>query len=338
MSGDAIAMNRIQLTLACEQYDRTDALREGRVQPEGIELIYLPLSPQETFWRMLRHLDFDAAEMSLAAWSVAKSRGEDRIIAIPVFTSREFRHSAIYININSGITKPQDLRGKRVGVPEYMLTAVVWARGILQSEYGVAATEMLWLTGGQEEPGREERIALKKPPNVSIEPIPAGQTLSAMLDQGQLDAVITPLLPSVYARGSPRVRRLFPNFREVEREYYRRTGIFPIMHTVCMKTSLYEKHPWIAQSLYKAFRKSRDEAVAKLYDTNALRISLPWVVAEAEESEQTFAGGDFWPYGIEPNRKTIQTLLDYLKQQALLERGVAIEELFACNTFDMYKT
>jgi 4,5-dihydroxyphthalate decarboxylase len=338
MSGDAIAMNRIQLTLACEQYDRTDALREGRVQPEGIELIYLPLSPQETFWRMLRHLDFDAAEMSLAAWSVAKSRGEDRIIAIPVFTSREFRHSAIYINVNSGITKPQDLRGKRVGVPEYMLTAVVWARGILHSEYGVAATEMRWLTGGQEEAGRQERIALKKPPNVSIEPIPAGQTLSAMLDQGELDAVITPLLPSVYARRSPRVRRLFPNFREVEREYYRRTGIFPIMHTVCMKTSLYEKHPWIAQSLYKAFRKSRDEAVARLYDTNALRISLPWVVAETEESEQTFAGGDFWPYGIEPNRKTIETLLDYLKQQCLLERGVAIEELFAANTFDMYKT
>jgi 4,5-dihydroxyphthalate decarboxylase len=331
-------MNKIRLTLACEQYDRTDALREGRIQPEGIELIYLPLSPQETFWRMLRHLDFDAAEMSLAAWSVAKSRGEDRIIAIPVFTSREFRHSAIYINVNSGITKPQDLRGKRVGVPEYMLTAVVWARGILYSEYGLAASEILWLTGGQEEAGREERIALKKPPNVSIEPIPAGRTLSAMLDQGELDAVITPLLPSVYARRSPRVRRLFPNFREVEREYYQRTGIFPIMHTVCMKTSLYEKYPWIAQSLYTAFRKSRDEAVAKLYDTNALRISLPWVVAEAEQSEQTFAGGDFWPYGIEPNRKTIQTLLDYLKQQGLLEREVGIEELFAGSTFDMYKT
>ena len=331
-------MSRIQLTLACEQYDRTDALREGRVQPEGIDLIYLPLSPQETFWRMLRHLDFDAAEMSLAAWSVAKSRGEDRIIAIPVFTSREFRHSAIYINVDSAIAKPQDLRGKRVGVPEYMLTAVVWARGILQSEYGVAASEMLWLTGGQEEAGREERIALKKPPGVSIEPIPAGQTLSAMLDQGELDAVITPLLPSVYAQRSPHVRRLFPNFRDVEREYYRRTGVFPIMHTVCLKTSLYEKHPWIAQSLYKAFCTSRDEAVAKLYDTNALRISLPWVVAEAEETEHTFAGGDFWPYGVEPNRKTIQTLLEYLKQQGLLEREVRIEELFAANTFDMYKT
>jgi 4,5-dihydroxyphthalate decarboxylase len=331
-------MNKIQVTLACEQYDRTDALREGRIQPEGIDLVYLPLSPQETFWRMLRHLDFDAAEMSLAAWSVAKSRGEDRIIAIPVFTSREFRHSAMYINVKSGVHKPQDLRGKKIGVPEYMLTAVVWARGILHSEYGVAPNEIFWMIGGQEEPGREERIALKKPPNVSIESIPPGQTLSAMLDQGDLDAVITPLLPSVYARRSPQVRRLFPDFREVEREYYQRTRIFPIMHTVCMKTSLYKSHPWIAQSLYKAFRKSRDEAVAKLYDTNALRISLPWVVAEAEESERLFPGGDFWPYGIEPNRKTIQTLLDYLKQQSLLEREIAIEELFAANTFDMYKT
>jgi 4,5-dihydroxyphthalate decarboxylase len=331
-------MRKIQLTLACEQYDRTDALREGRVQPDGIDLVYLALSPQETFWRMLRHLEFDAAEMSLSAWSVAKSRGEDRIIAIPVFTSREFRHSAMYINVNSGIGKPQDLRGKKIGVPEYMLTAVVWARGILQNEYGVTPSEVTWMTGGQEEPGREERITLKKPRNVTIEPIPQGQTLSAMLDQGEIDAVITPLLPSVYARRSPRVRRLFPDFRKVEREYYQRTGIFPIMHTVCVKRSLYESHPWIAQSLYKGFRQSLDIALAKLYDTNALRVSLPWVVAEAEESERIFAEGNFWPYGLELNRKTIQTLLDYLKQQELLEREVKIEELFAPNTFDMYKT
>lgn len=331
-------MKRIELTLACEAYDRTDALREGRVQPEGIDLLYLPLSPQETFWRMLRHLEFDAAEMSLSAWTVAKSRGENRIIGIPVFTSREFRHSAIYVNLKANISKPEDLRGKRVGVPEYMLTAVVWARGILQSEYGIDPKEMKWLVGGQEEPGRQERIELKKPPGVSIERVPEDQTLSAMLDAGELDAVITPLLPSVYSPRSPRVRRLFPNFREVEKAYYKKTGVFPIMHTVCMKTSLYEKHPWIAQNLYKAFRASRDEAISRLHDTNALRISLPWVVAEAEESEITFARGDFWPYGIEPNRKTIQTLIDYLKQQHLLEHDVRIEELFAANTFDMYKT
>ena len=212
-------MKKIELTLACETYDRTDALREGRIQPEGIDLVYLPMSPQETFWRMLRHLEFDAAEMSLSAWTVAKSRGEDRIIAIPVFTSREFRHSAIYVNLRANITKPEDLRGKRVGVPEYMLTAVVWARGILQSEYGIEPKEMKWLVGGQEDPGRQERIELKKPPGVSIERVPEDQTLSAMLDAGDLDAVITPLLPSVYSPRSPRVRRLFPNFREVEKAY-----------------------------------------------------------------------------------------------------------------------
>jgi 4,5-dihydroxyphthalate decarboxylase len=331
-------MNKINITLACEAYDRTDALREGRVQPEGIDLLYVPLSPQETFWRMLRHFEFDAAEMSLAAWTVAKSRGENRIIAIPVFTSRQFRHSAIYINVNSKISKPEDLRGKRVGVPEYMLTAVVWARGILQSEYGVEPKDIKWLLGGQEEPGRQERIELKKPPGVSIERVPENQTLSKMLDAGELDAVITPLLPSVYSPRSTRVRRLFPNFREVEKAYYKKTGVFPIMHTVCIKSSLYEKHPWVAQNLYKAFRASRDAAIYNLRDTNALRISLPWVVAEAEESETVFADGDFWPYGIEPNRKTIQTLIDYLKQQHLLERDVKIEELFAPNTFDMYKT
>jgi 4,5-dihydroxyphthalate decarboxylase len=331
-------VRKLELTLACEAYDRTDALREGRIVPEGIDLVYLPLSPQETFWRMLRHLEFDAAEMSLSAWTVAKSRGENRIVAIPVFTSREFRHSAIYVNLKANITKPADLRGKRVGVPEYMLTAVVWARGILESEYGVSPKEMKWLIGGQEEPGRQERIELRKPPGVSIERIPEDRTLSEMLDTGEIDAVITPLLPSVYSPRAPRVRRLFPNFREVERAYYKKTGIFPIMHTVVIKTSLYEKHPWVAQSLYKAFRNSRDEAIRRLHDTNALRISLPWVVAEAEESEVTFTDGDFWPYGVEPNRKTIQALIDYLRQQDLLERDVKIEELFAANTFDMYKT
>jgi 4,5-dihydroxyphthalate decarboxylase len=329
---------KLELTLSCERYDRTDALREGRIQPEGIDLVYLSLSPQETFWRMLRHFEFDVAEMSLAAFTIAKSRGENRIIAIPVFTSREFRHSAIYINTKAGIEKPSDLKGKRVGVPEYMLTAVCWARGILQSEYGISPKELKWLTGGQEQPGRQERIELRKPAGVSIEPVPAGRSLSEMLDAGDIDACITPLTPSVYAKRSPRVRRLFPNFREVEREYYKKTGIFPIMHTVAMKTSLYEKHPWVAQSLYKAFLYSRNEAISRVHDTNALNITLPWVVAEAEESERLFANGDIWPYGFEANRKTLQQLIDYMRQDGLLERDVKVEELFAPNTFDMYKT
>lgn len=331
-------MREIELTLACEESDRTDALREGRIKPEGIDLIYLALSPQESFFRMLRHLDFDVSEMSLAAWTVAKSRGDDRLTGIPVFPSRQFRHSAIYININSNISEPEDLKGKRVGLPEYMLTAVCWARGILDSEYGVSPKELRWFTGGQEEPGREERIELRKPTGVSIEPIPPGKTLSAMLDEGELDAVLTPLLPSVFAKRSPRVRRLFPNFRQAEREYYKKTGIFPIMHTLCMKTSLYEKYPWIAQSLYKAFCRARDEAVSRLYDTNVLRVTLPWLVAEAEETAAMFENNDFWAYGIEPNRKTLQTFIDYLDRHGLLERKVRIEELFAPNTVNMYRT
>ena len=330
-------MKKLELTLACEQYDRTDALREGKIEPEGCELIYLPLAPQETFWRMMRHLDFDVAETSLAAYVIAKSRGQNQIIGIPVFPSRQFRHSAIYINVNSKISTPSDLKGKRVGVPEYQLTAVVWARGILQNEYGVDPKDMFWFTGGQEEAGREERIELRKPPGVSIEAIPKTRTLSGMLDEGALDACMTPLLPSVYAHRSPRVRRLFENFREVEKDFYKRTGVFPIMHTLAMKTSLYEKYPWVSQSLYKAFSKSKEEAIKKLYDTNALRITLPWVVAEVEE-EAKFLGGDIWPFGVEPNRKTIQTFISYLDQQGLLERPVTIEELFAPNTFDMYKT
>jgi len=330
-------MSKLEITLACEQYDRTDALREGRIRPAGIDLIYLPLSPQETFWRMMRHLDFDVAEMSLAAYIIAKSRGENRIIAIPVFPSRQFRHSAIYLNVNSKIRRPEDLKGKKVGVPEYQLTAVIWARGILQNDYGVDPRDILWFTGGQEEPGREERIELKKPVGVSIEPVPRERSLSGMLDEGELDAVITPLLPSVYARRSPRVRRLFENFREVEKDFYKRTGVFPIMHTLVMKRSLYDKHPWVSQNLYKAFSHAKEEAMQKLHDTNALRITLPWIVAEAQE-EAAFLGPDIWPYGVEPNRKTIQMLIDFLGQQELLERDLTIEDLFAPNTFDMYKT
>src|SRR2546427_3277059 len=201
-------MKKLELTLACERYDRTDALREGRIQPEGIDLVFLPLAPQESFWRMLRRFEFDASEMSLSAYTVAKSRGEDRIIAIPVFTSREFRHSAIYVNTKAGIEKPADLKGKRVGVPEYMLTAVVWARGILRSEYGVQPSEIKWLTGGQEQPGRQERIELKKPAGVSIQPGFRGRRLSEKLDSRGNHACITPPTPSGYAQRPPRARPL----------------------------------------------------------------------------------------------------------------------------------
>ena len=331
-------MNRFELTLACEKYDRTEALREGRIKPEGIELTCLSFPPHEIFWRMIRHLDFDVAEMSLAAYIIGKSRGEDRFMAIPVFPSREFRHSAIYINVNSKINKPEDLKGKRVGVPEYQVTAAVWVRGFLKDDYGVDPKDFSWFFGGMEEPGREERIELKVPAGVKTQPIPPGRTLSRMLDEGELDALITPHVPSVYTHRSPRVRRLFQNFRDVEKDFYRRTGVFPIMHTLVIKRSIYEKYPWISQNLYKAFCEAKDEAIRKLHDANALLMTLPWVVAEIEEEEALFKGGDIWPYGVEPNRKTIEMLIGYLNQQGLLERNVSIEELFTPNAYDRCKT
>ncbi|MDP6180345.1 MAG: hypothetical protein QGG48_10675 [Desulfatiglandales bacterium] len=329
-------MNKIELTLACEHYDRTEALREGKIKPEGIDLICLSFRPHEIFWRMIRHTDFDIAEMSLAAYIIGKSRGESRFTAIPVFPSRGFRHSAIYINVNKAIVKPEDLKGKKVGVPEYQVTAAVWVRGILKSDYGVDPKDLHWFMGGQEEPGREERIELRVPAGVSIEPIPEGCTLSRMLDEGELDALISPHVPSVFPR-SAQVRRLFQDFRGVEKDFYGRTGVFPIMHTVVIKSSLWERYPWISQNLYKAFCEAKDEAIKKLYDANALFITLPWVVAEIEE-ETAFMGGDVWPYGVEPNKNTIQMLINFLWQQGLLERNVSIEELFAPNAFDRCKT
>ena len=246
-------MGKIRLTLACWDYDRTRPLQEGRVQVEGVELTYLPLRVEETFWRMLRYQEFDAAELSMGSYLLSRENGSPRFVAIPVFPSRAFRHSCIYINTESGIREPKDLAGKRVGVPEYQVTMATWARGILQHEYGVKPEQMRWFTGGEEHPGREDKIRHDLPKNIDIRSIGPDQTLSSMLERGEIDAVISPHMPSPFVRRSPKVRRLIPNFREVEKEYYRRTKIFPIMHTVALREDFYEKNPWVAQNLCKAF-------------------------------------------------------------------------------------
>ncbi|MFQ5853465.1 MAG: PhnD/SsuA/transferrin family substrate-binding protein, partial [Candidatus Binatia bacterium] len=239
-------MGKIHLTLACWDYDRTRALQEGRVQVEGVKLTYLPLRVEEIFWRMLRYQDFDAAELSMGSYLMARDSGSPRLIALPVFPSRAFRHSCIYINTESGIHDPKDLVGKRVGVPEYQITMAIWVRGILQHEYGVKPEEMKWLTGGEEHPGREEKLKPDLSRNIEIRPIGPDRTLSSMLERGEIDAMISAHIPSPFLRRSPRVRRLIPNFREVERDYYRRTKIFPIMHTVALRAEFYERYPWVA--------------------------------------------------------------------------------------------
>lgn len=329
-------MAKIPITLACWDYDRTRALQEGRVEVEGVELTYLPLRVEETFWRMLRYQEFDAAELSMGSYLMARDRGAPKLIAIPVFPSRAFRHSCIYINTDSGIREPKELAGKRVGIPEYQITMATWARGILQHEYGVAPEKMKWLTGGEEHPGRIDKIKHDLPKEIDLRSIGPEQTLSSMLESGEIDAMISAHMPSPFVRRSPKVTRLIPNYREVEKEYYRRTKIFPIMHTVVLREDVYERHPWVAQSLYKAFAESKRICQESMYEFSALKYMIAWSIAQMEEEREIF-GEDLWPYGLEANRHVLETLVGYTYEQGLIKKRLDLKTLFAPNTLEEFK-
>ena len=329
-------MNRLRLTFACWDYDRMRALADGTVRPDGIDLVYLAQPVEETFFRMLRYREFDACEMSLSSYVASLGQDSPAFIAIPAFPSRFFRHSCIFVSANSGIRKPEELKGRRIGVPEYQMTAPVWIRGILSDEYGVKVTDVEHFSGGEEQPGRDEKIKLDLPGNIRLKPIPADKTLSRMLADGELDALVTARAPSSFHKEPDKVRRLFPDYVEKEKEYYRRTKIFPIMHTVVLRRDVYEKNPWVAQSLYKACVASKAKAY-ELYDqTAALPAMLPWSVAHVEEARREM-GDDWWPYGLAPNRQVLDTFLRYHHEQGLSRRRFAPEELFARETLESYK-
>jgi 4,5-dihydroxyphthalate decarboxylase len=329
-------MGKVPLTLACWDYDRTRALQDGRVQVEGVELTYLPLRVEETFWRMLRHQEFNAAELSMGSYLMAREKGSPKLIAIPIFPSRAFRHSCIYINTDSGIKEPKDLAGKRVGVPEYQVTMAIWARGILDHEYGVKPEQMKWFTGGEEHVGREDKIKHDLPKSIDIRPIASDQTLSSMLERGEIDAIVSPHIPSPFVRRSPKVRRLIPNFPQVEKDYYRRTKIFPIMHTVALREDFYEKNPWVAQSLCKAFAESKRICQESMYEFSALKYMLAWSIAEMEDERELF-GDELWPYGLEANRHVLETLVQYAHEQGLIKNRPDLKSLFAPNTLEEFK-
>ena len=318
-------MGKIRLTLACWDYDRTRALQEGRVEVEGVELTYLPLRVEETFWRMLRYGEFDAAELSTGSYLMARDKGSPKLIAIPVFPSKTFRHSCIYINTDSGIEKPADMAGKRVGVPEYQITMAIWARGILQHEYGVPPEKMKWFTGGEEHPGREDKIRHDLPPAIDIRPIGPHQTLSSMLERGEIDAMISAHMPSPFVRRSPKVRRLIPNFREVEADYFRRTKIFPIMHTVVIRNEILERNPWAAVSVLQGFQKAKELCYRRMQ--NPRNFALVWMHEFMQEQEEIFSK-DPWPYNLEDNRKALEAVVRYAHDEGMIKTQPKIEELF----------
>ena len=324
-------MSKLPITLACWDYDRTRPLIDGRVQPEGIDLNILVLRPEETFPRMLQHREFEVSELSLAMYMTLKARGDCPFVAVPVALSKIFRHSCIYVRSDAGIATPQDLKGKRVGVFQYGSTGVVFMRGMLQHDFGIRSEDLHWFVGGGM--GRDTQrpfIPLSVPEQVKLDFLLPGQTLEGLLEAGELDALFSLYIPSMFESGSPRIARLFPNYKEVEQDYYRRTQIFPIMHTVVVREDVCTKHPWVLRSIYKAFCEARDLVVNALYDTDALRLALPWLIDHVEETWRVF-GRDFWTYGLEPNRPTLQALGQYVFEQGLAPRPVSPDELFAPN-------
>lgn len=322
----------LPLTLACERYDRTEALRDGRVQVPGVDLIYLPQTVEETFFRMSRFREFDVSEMSLSSYTISLFQGAP-FVALPVFPSRFFRHSGIYVSERSGIEQPSDLVGKRVGIAEYQLTANVWIRGMLAEHHGVPIDSVDYYLGGLHEPGRIEKIAISVPDGVRLHPIGEQDTLNDMLVNGEIDAIYTPRAPEAFLAGEGGVRRLFEPSGPAEEEYFRQTGIFPMMHVVAIRREVYEQNRWIARSLYDSFCRAKALAEENFSETAALRYMLPWLLDEVDRTK-AIMGDDFWPYGLADNRTGLETFLRYHHEQGLSERLLRPEELFAPETLE----
>jgi 4,5-dihydroxyphthalate decarboxylase len=319
-------MPDIAINLACQDYEHTRALGDGTVPVEGFDLNFMAISPpSQIFLRMLNKEEFDASEMSLSNYLIARGHGDNRFVALPVFPARVFRHSYIWVHANSGVGQPGDLIGKRVGIADYSMTALLFIRGMLKHQYGVVPEDIHWFRR------RREHVAIKTPAHLRIDDIEKNQTLDDLLERGQLDALAVTSPPRAFKAGSSLVRRLFPDARAVEAEYYRQTRIFPIMHLVVVRRALYEKNPSIAPALVKAFQKAKEKAYEKLEE----RLSpLPWVNLDVEYARQAI-GSDFYPYGLQQNLPTLEAATQYSYEQGLTERRLEIRELFAPETLDL---
>ena len=329
-------MSLLPLTYGGWNYDRTAALQTGRVQIEGVDLSYIQLRVEELFYRVFYNFEFDITEMSLSGYMMAIDRGPFEYQAVPVFLSRMFRHSAIFIRTDRGIREPTDLIGKRLGVPEYTQSAAVTARGILADEYGITPEAIAWVNGGLEEPGRHEKFALQLPPGVVLESA-THKSLNQMLLDGEIDGIISASSPSCFQRGNPLVARLFEDHQAKEKAYFAKTGVFPIMHTLGIRRSLVEKYPWLPASIVKAFTQSKNVCLDDIYGTGgALKATVPWIV-EAVEEARALMGPDHWPYGIAANRKALASVARWSNAQGLTSKVFTPEELFAPSTHGEYK-
>lgn len=320
-------MSKLQLSVAVGPYDRMRPLVDEEVQIEGVDPTFMLQEPEEIFFRAFRHADYDICELSLSSYSVKTAAATSPYIAVPVFPSRAFRHTSVYVNANAGINKPEDLKGKRIGVPEYQLTANVWVRLFLEEDYGVKPSDVTWVRGGYEDPTRVEKITLNLPADVKLENAPEGKTISGMLESGEIDALIGPRAPSCFDRGSPNVKYLFDNAQVVAADWYRRTKLFPIMHTLGIRRTLVEQHPWLPMSVMKAFEKSKAVALARLTDTSATKVTLPFIEDQLRAARKLM-GEDFWSYGFAANEHAMNRFLKRHHEEGLSSRLLDAKELF----------
>ena len=302
---------------------------------DGVDPVFMTLSPEEIFFRAFRSVDFDICELSLSSFTVKTALGECPYVGIPAFVSKAFRHTSIYVRTDR-IKEPADLKGKKVGVPEYQLTANVWARAILADDFGVMPADIHWIRGGIEEPGRPEKIAVKLPAGVRLDNAPDGTTISALLEAGEIDGFIAPRPPSLVERRHPDVGWLFRDPVAAAKDWYRRTGIFPIMHLIGIRRTLAERHPWLPVAVLKAFEQSKTVALAALSDTSATKVTLPFI-EETLQAVRDLMGEDFWAYGVEPNRKALEAFLRHHHAQGLSPRLLTVEEMFHPAVYETFK-
>jgi 4,5-dihydroxyphthalate decarboxylase len=327
-------MSKLSLSVAVGPYDRTRALIDGSVQIDGVEPTCMTLPPEEIFFRALRHAEFDICELSLSSFTVKTAQGGGPYVGVPAFVSRMFRHTSIWVRTDR-INKPEDLKGKRVGLPEYQLTANVWARAVLEEDHGVKPSDIHWIRGGIEDADRPEKITISLPKDVRLDNAPAGRSISRLLADGEIDGFIAPRPPSL-PRNTPNVGWLFPDPAATASDYFKRTGIFPIMHLVGVRRTLAEQHPWLPGAVFKAFSQAKDKAIDMLADPSASKATLPFLEERVAQA-RALMGDDFWPYGFEANRKTLEAFLRHHHAQGLSSRLVKPEELFHPGTLESFK-
>jgi 4,5-dihydroxyphthalate decarboxylase len=321
------APRNVRLTLAINDSDQVRDLLSGVVPIDGVDLTPLIFEPEEIFFRFSHFREWEISELSMAKYTTLRARGDESVIAIPVFPSRMFRHSAIYVRADGPADDPSALARSRIGVPEWSVTATVYARALLAHEYGIDLGEVRWVQGGTNEPGRVEGLEITPPPGMTID-AERERSLTEMLLAGDIEAIIAPHPPTAFSDRSARIVRLFSDTQAVEEDYYRRTGIYPIMHVVVLRADVHRDYPWVAANLVKAFTAAKQRSLERSVDANVPRSPIPWAAARATAAEQLF-GPDFWPYGIEDNRTTLEAFLGYMHEQGLCERRLEPEELFA---------